>query len=196
MMTAISVLRLIAASAGPDRNESKHLVQAGTGAVCTSSKATPIYYSWWESLPALETPVGYVKAGDEMSLDISYYSDDGTFFIITLTDNGSTVIDQEVAVTGEPLSQAECVVEAPQQSRYHIGIKFTNYSQLVEFKPATFTDCDVTNSKVAHHQIGLGSVDGLTVDKINMTDTFRTKASAGNPGSGGAPWTVTWRNPD
>ena len=177
-------------------NERNHLVQAGTAASCSSHSAKPIYYAWWESLPANETAVAYVKAGDKISLTISYHAGPPAYFIILLTDDSKQVIDRKVDVTHEPLSEAECIVEATLQTHKVLGLRVSNYTQLAEFKPATFTDCDVTNSNVTNQQIGLGSVNGLTVDKINMTDTFRVKASAGNPSPGGIPWTVTWRNPD
>ena len=177
-------------------DKSSHLVQAGTAAYCSGKTATPTYYAWWESLPAAETPVAYVKPGDEMSLDISYHVGPAAYFIILLTDDSQKVIDQTVVVNHEPLSEAECIVEAPTQPHRVLGLKFENPTQLADFGTATFTDCDVTNSNVDNQQIGLGSVNGLTVHKINMTDTFRDKASTGNPSPGGIPWTVTWRHPD
>src|ERR1039457_4139728 len=67
---------------------------------------------------------------------------------------------------------------------------FYNPTQLADFGTATFTDCDVTNSKVANQQVDLGSVNGLTVYKVNMTDTFRVQASAGKPSPGEIPWAV------
>lgn len=178
-------------------DKGNHLVQAGTAAVCSSNTASPKYHAWWESLPAGETSVGYVvNAGDKISLDISYHVGPAEYFIILLTDNSKQVIDKTVIVTHEPLSEAECIVEAPLHTRLLLGHKFTNVTQLADFGTATFTDCDVTNSKVTNQQIGLGSVNGLTVYKVNMADTFRPKASTGNPSPGGIPWTVTWRNPD
>jgi hypothetical protein len=177
-------------------DQGEHLVQAGTSAFCSGKTATPIYYAWWESLPAAETPVAPVKPGDEMSLDISYHVGPAAYFIILLTDDSQKVIDQTVIVKHEPLSEAECIVEAPTQPHRVLWHTFKNPTQLADFGTATFTDCDVTNSKVANQQIGLGSVNGLTVYKINMTDFRRNKASTGNPSPGGAPWTVTWRHPD
>ena len=177
----------------------RHLIQAGTGALCHSRTAKPRYFAWSESLPALAAPVAYaVKPGDRMSLDISYHGTRSAgHVIVLLTDNSHKVVDRTIHVRHEPLSQAECIVEAPGYTRNLIGLRFTHYTQLGDFGKATFTDCDVTDPKVTDQQIGLGSVNGLAVDRINMADHFgKVKASAGSPGPGGIPWTVTWRNPD
>ena len=96
----------------------------GTSAFCSGRTATPVYYSWWESLPATENPVASVKPGDEMSLDISYHARPAAHFIILLTDDSKQVIDQNVTVNHEPLSEAECIVEAPTKPHRALGLTF------------------------------------------------------------------------
>ncbi len=111
-------------------NQMNHLVQAGTAARCDSKKATPVYYSWWESLPALENPVTSVKVGDTITVDISYSASQ---YKIVLTVNGAVQFVQMVADTSAPRSEAECIVEAPSDAQGVIR-------PLANFGTITFTE--------------------------------------------------------
>lgn len=173
-----------------------HLVQAGMQADCASSKAKPVYYTWWESLPATETPVAKVSAGNQVTVDIKYHVGPTTYFAVQLAVNGSVQFTRNVTVKNEPLNEAECIVEAPTRTRTILGIKSSNPTQLAKFNPVTFTDCGITTASAVGQQIGRGSMNGVTVTRDTMADLRRPKDAVGAPGTGGAPWTVTWKNPD
>lgn len=173
-----------------------HLVQAGIAANCASSKAKPVYYTWWESLPADESPVAYISPGAQVAVDITYHVGPTTYFVVQLSVNGSVRFTHDVTVKNEPLSQAECIVEAPMHTRTVLGVKVSNPTQLAKFAPVTFTDCRITTGSIAGQQIGRGSVNGVSVTRETMADLRRPKDAVGVPGTGGTPWTVTWKNPD
>jgi hypothetical protein len=175
-------------------DQADHLVQAGTEAYCLTSTSKPIYFSWWESLPAGDEPVAYVNPGDRISLTLTYQNG---AVVILLTDDGAVNITKTVAAPNEPRSEAECIVEAPTHTRVIFHLKEAHPTQLANFQRATFTDCAVSASNgLVNREMALGGADGATVTRIVMTDWRRDKASTGLPGAGGVPWTVSWRNPD
>ena len=177
----------VAIWAGIDGGVANYLIQAGTGATCNNAKAQPSYYTWWESDPHTGQNKGpKVSAGAQVTVAIRYHSGSPAYFVVTLAVNGIMQFTREVTVKNEPQSQAECIVEAP------IGGK--GVVPLTEFNPVTFTDCRITSASTSGQQIGRGKINGITVTRDTMMDSaHRDLATAGNPGSGGLPWTVTWK---
>jgi hypothetical protein len=165
-----------------------YLVQAGTGMQCSAANK-PSYYTWWESNPTIAgTAVAAISAGAKVTVDITYHVGPTAYFVVQLAVNGSVQFTRQVAIKNEPRSQAECIVEAPISSATKRPVPLT------EFKPAEFTDCRITSTSAAGQQIGRGSISGVAVTRYTLNDaTNRTQASAGNPGSSGVPWTVTWK---
>lgn len=165
-----------------------YLVQAGTGATCSSPKAQPDYYAWWESDPTTgQHEAAKVSPGAQVTVDITYRS--GSTFVMQLDVNGKTQFTRDAAVKNEPRSQGECIVEAP------ISAQTKAPTPLTEFKPVTFTDCRITTASTTGQQIGRGSINGVAVTRFTITDhAHRAQDAVGNPGSGGVPWTVTWKH--
>jgi hypothetical protein len=130
-----------------------------------------------------------------VTVDIKYHVGPTTYFAVQLAVNGSVQFTRNVTVKNEPLNKAECIVEAPTRTRTILGIKSANPTQLAKFNPVTFTDCRITAASAAGQQIGRGSMNGVTVTRVSMTDLRRPKDAVGAPGTGGTPWTVTWKNP-
>lgn len=196
------------------------LVQAGTSAVCKDGNAAPIYYSWWESLPALNTPVGTVHPGDTISLAI--YVDPGApdYRLIGMTVNGKLTIGRSVPSAGASNNMAECIVEAPQVDPKNLANGTRNgwarvvrpfrqdrrvartrngsggslvVAPLAQFTPATFTRCAVSTTAVTGQEMGLGSLNGIAVTRLNgVTKAGTRKATAGLASDDGSTWTVTW----
>jgi hypothetical protein len=131
-------------------NGSQALEQAGTDADC-SADGTPVYYAWYELVPAPATRVSLkVSAGDVVTTSVVI---DGTDVLVQVKDRTRrTSFTKHLQMAEPDLSSAEVIAEAPSACSSDGGrcrvlplanfgtIGFANIAAIANGHPGTLSD--------------------------------------------------------
>ncbi|MGD0808770.1 MAG: G1 family glutamic endopeptidase [Acidimicrobiales bacterium] len=166
---------------GIDGTASSDLIQAGTDQSWTPSG--PVYFAWYEMLPAVATELGPVSPGDHISVAIAE-SQPGSW-TITVDDSTQGTTWSEPVAYSAPGNSAEWVEEAPTLASDN------TIETLADFGAVQFTNLAVqgpgTSSATAYPVYMVNSSEQVIAypDQYNpVTDSFSdTYGSTSPPGS-------------
>lgn len=164
---------------GVYRNGSK-LIQAGTEQD-VASDGTATYSAWYEIYPQFPVTVATVSPGDTIFVEISKVEGKPPeLWNITITDNGSTILDKNIKVNPNFAStaSAEFIVERPLLVVGH------QIAPLADFGSMTFNNC-------ATSQGGLGGLNSIEV--FMTSDGTSSGTPLASPSNiSGTSFTVTY----
>ena len=167
---------------GIDGTTTSDLVQAGTDQ--SWSPSGPVYYAWYEMLPAVATELGPVSPGDHISVTITE-SQPGSW-TITVDDATEDTTWAEPVAYNAPGNSAEWVEEAPTLAADN------TIETLADFGSVQFTNLAVqgpgTSSATAYPVYMVNTSEQITAypDQYNpatgsFTDTYGSTSPPGSP---------------
>ena len=163
---------------GIDGAGNQDLIQAGTEQ--DSGPGGPLYYAWYEVLPAPSIPLGMVSPGDRISVNISEVSP-GTW-TITISDSSSGGSSSGDLAYGGPGASAEWIEEAPSSLA---GVIAT----LADFGSVEFDHPMTTGvgSSAALYAVSMSNSSGSVIAYPTAFTPTSFDVDYGSPGATGAP---------
>ncbi len=183
------------------------LEQLGTAAECSGSSSTPVYYAWWEIVPAPSVPIPMtIKPGDRVNAAVLVNGQKVTMSLKNLTRH--TRFSKTITAT-QPLdvSSAEWIAEAPSScssaSRCrpipltNFGtVAFTNAALIGNGHPGTINDALATTGTAAWSVLPIELVaDGSGGRFFGSGDPLGTGVGAvpGALSTDGRSFSVSWQ---
>jgi hypothetical protein len=170
---------------GIDGYSNSDLIQTGTEE--DTVEGTTSYYAWWEILPAPETPIFVVGAGDQMSAAVFQDPTPPNTWTIDITDHTrSESFSQDFAYSG-PADSAEWIQEMtgtnPQYPLANFGTaNFTNLGYATP-DPAGNTPTLIRMVNSLDHTIAYPTIPGASDLTVTYGAPSTTTVVSASPGS-------------
>jgi hypothetical protein len=160
--------------------------QDGTFAFCGGPQSkTPQYEAWYELFPANSVNVFAVKAGDKMSISVSFAKSKFTLSVADLTSGKK--VTHTAACSQCQRSSAEYIVERPALCSSSTSCFLT---ELADYHKTTMStnQAQVAGGKVA----GLSSFDNIPIDMIQPLKAGFTSLDTVSTLTSSSAFTATW----
>jgi Peptidase A4 family len=166
---------------GGSTTHSPGLEQTGTSADCRSGR--PMYYAWFEILPAAAVDIPLrVAPGDTITAEVAT---DGTTFTFTLSDVTSGASFTKTATVANPaVESAEWIAEAPS-----VCARSCQVMPLANFGSVAFTAASAT----ANTHSGTISDTTWTNDAIQLGSRTVVAAAPSTLSEDGTSFSVAWQ---
>jgi len=157
------------------------LIQTGTEQEYFGGRS--VYYAWYELLPDYLVRIHnlHVRAGDTIAASISLISENGSEWLIEISDVTQGEHFEKVVIYNSSMLSAEWIVERPKVN----GV----VSTIADFGNVTFTECKATVDGVS------GTIDNFSFAQLVMHDEDTSLVSVSPLNDEGSSFTVSYLEP-
>lgn len=168
------------------QDNNSNLIQTGTESTCPSGSSTPTYDAWWEILPASETVVCAVNAGDSMYAEVKYVSGNTWKFTIKDLTTGTDCSPANQSYSGSGTS-IEWIAEDPSYTSGGLE-PLTNYGTVTLTNDTQNGANPLFNySTASENMVQGGIVVSATSNPNSLKDAFTVAYGSTQP-SAPAAW--------